>query len=138
MKKTLLFLLLVLSFTCLLGQEKGEQSETISPPPDSVVQLQLEAYNTRNIDAFVATFSEDIEIYNSKGKLTMKGHKQLRDGYESFFKNTPNLYCLIENRIVINNKVIDKEKVTAGERIIHAVAVYEVVDGKIKKVSFID
>lgn len=138
MKKALFLSILGLSFICLSGQEKENNLETVVLSAESVVDKQLKAYNARNIGAFVATYSEDIEVYNSKGKLTMKGYQQLREGYESFFKNTPNLHCLIENRITINNKVIDKEKVTAGERIIHAVAVYEVVDGKIKKVTFID
>ena len=85
------------------------QIDTSAETPETIVNLQLEAYNSRDIDKFIATYSEDIEIYDAAGKLTMKGHKQLREGYEGFFKNTPNLHCHIENRIVINNKVIDKE-----------------------------
>jgi len=108
------------------------------PSPEAVVERQLVAYNARDIDAFIAAYSQDIEVYNSRGELTMKGHAGLRAGYENFFKETPNLHYLIENRIVINNKVIDKEKVTAGERIIHAVAVYDVTGDKITRVRFID
>ena len=67
----------------------------------------------------------------------MKGHDALRKGYADFFKNTPNLHCNIENRITINNKVIDKENVTAGERTFDAVAIYEVSEGKIIKVMFV-
>jgi hypothetical protein len=110
----------------------------VSESPEAIVQRQVNAYNARNIDQFISTYSEDIEIYDAKGKLLMKGHKQMRDGYEGFFKNATNLYCQIENRIVINNKVIDKEKVRAGKDTIHAVAVYEVDGGKIKKVIFLD
>ena len=135
MKKTILLSILCLSFLNFWGQKPAE---TEVESPEIIVQLQLDAYNARNIDEFVATYSEDIEIYNSKGELTMKGHEQLREVYERFFNNTPNLHCLIEKRIVINNKVIDKEKVTAGNKIIHAVALYEVADNKIKKVTFID
>jgi hypothetical protein len=107
-------------------------------PPEALVQRQVNAYNARNIDQFIATYSQDIEIYDAKGKLLMKGHKHMREEYEGFFKNTENLYCQIENRIVINNKVIDKEKVRAGKETIHAVAIYEVEGGKIKKVIFLD
>jgi imidazolonepropionase-like amidohydrolase len=106
--------------------------------PEVIVQRQLNAYNARNIDGFIATYSPDIEIYDAKGKLLMKGHKHMREEYEGFFKNTENLYCQIENRIVINNKIIDKEKVRAGKNTIHAVAIYEVEAGKIKKVTFLD
>jgi hypothetical protein len=134
MKRTLLFLSLILPLPGLCAQEKDK----CVPSPEAVVERQLAAYNARDIDAFIATYSQDIEIYNSQGILTMQGHAGLRAGYENFFKKTPDLHCLIENRIVINNKVIDKEKVTAGERIIHAVAVYDVTGDKITRVRFID
>ena len=114
------------------------QVEVSTETPETIVNKQLEAYNSRDIDQFIATYSENTEIYDATGKLTMKGHEQLRKGYEGFFKNTPNLHCHIENRIVINNKVIDKERVTANERIIEAVAIYEVTDGKIVKVTFVN
>ena len=34
-----------------------------SQTPDQVVQQQLEAYNARNIDAFMAVFHPDIELW---------------------------------------------------------------------------
>ncbi len=108
----------------------------IKESPEEIVQRQVNAYNARNLDAFIATYSDDIEIY-SGGKLTLKGKEQMREQY-NFLNDVLNLYCQIENRIVINNKVIDKEKVRFGERTIQGVAVYEVEDGKIMKVTFID
>ena len=113
------------------------QTQIDAETPVAVVNRQLDAYNSRNINLFVATYSEDIEIYKN-GELVMKGHKQLRERYDVLFKNTPNLHCRIENRILINNKVIDKENVTANDRIIEAVAIYEVTDGKIRKVTFVE
>lgn len=143
MKKIALIVMLCLSFASLSGHEKAGDIQTgaaamLQESPEAVVQRQLDAYNARDIDAFVITFAEDVEVYNSRGELTMKGRQQLRNGYENMFKNTPNLHCNIEKRIVINNKVIDEERVIAGDRRIHAVAIYEVVDGKIRKVNFVD
>ena len=135
MKQKLTSLLLLL---CVVAATAQTQQDSNKETAEDVVNRQLDAYNARDIDKFVATYSEDIEIYNSKGALTMKGHKQLRERYATLFKNTPNLHCIIENRIKINNKVIDKEKVTANDRILEAVVIYEVVDGKIKKVTFVD
>jgi hypothetical protein len=68
--------------------------------------------------------------------LIGKGMESIKS-YETFFTNTPNLYCEIEKRIVIGNKVIDHEKVRAGNKTFSAVAVYEVKNGKIIKVTFI-
>ena len=132
-KLTLLFILLI---ALIVSAQAQTNSDTKTA--EDIVNVQLEAYNARDIDIFVATYSEDIEIFNSKGVMTMKGHKQLRDRYDTLFKNTPNLHCRIVNRIKINNKIIDNENVTMNDRVVEAVAIYEVVDGKIKKVTFVD
>jgi hypothetical protein len=120
-----------------------KDGEMISPEgiiqesPEAIVQRQLNAYNGRNLDLFLASYSPDVEIYE-KGKLTMKGQERMRAEYEPLFKDATNLYCHIDQRIVIKNKVIDKETVRAGERTLHAVAIYEVENGKIKKVTFLE
>ena len=131
-----LFFFLVMITISVQAQKKDKdtlQAETV----ENIVNIQLDAYNARDIDKFVETYSEDIEIYNLNGEMMMKGHAQLRERYDALFKNTPNLNCRIENRIIINNKVIDKENVIMNERIVEAVAIYEVVEGKIKKVTFV-
>ena len=133
---TTAFLLLICIFAASAQTQPQENNN--SETAEDVVNRQLDAYNARDIDKFVATYSEDIEIYNSKGEMTMKGHEQLRKRYDTMFKNTPNLHCRIVNRIKINNKVIDNENVNMNERVVEAVAIYEVVDGKIKKVTFVD
>jgi len=137
-RTTLLLFLLVSVLSTQAQTNDSRVDAPLAETAEDVVNRQLDAYNSRDIDLFVATYSEDIEIYNWKGEMTMKGHDQLREGYESFFANTPNLHCRIVNRILINNKVIDKENVTANDRIIKAVAIYEVTDGKISKVTFVN
>lgn len=104
--------------------------------PEAVVQRQLNAYNARNLQAFMATYSNDIELYNYPNQLIGKGMEAIKN-YEGFFSRTPNLYCEIQKRIVIGNKVIDHERVRAGNNTLNAVAVYEVKNGKIIKVTFI-
>jgi hypothetical protein len=56
--------------------------------------------------------------------------------YEDFFKTTPDLNCELKSRVVLGNKVIDEEQVTANGRIFNTVAIYEVVNGFITKVTF--
>ena len=137
MKLKITLLLLFFVGITAFAQAQTVSNMDITETAEAVVNRQLDAYNARDIDRFVATYSEDIEIYK-KGVLIMKGHQQLRESYDPFFKTTPNLYCRIENRILINNKVIDKENVTANERRLEAVAIYEVSEGKIQKVTFVD
>ena len=104
--------------------------------PEAIVQRQLNAYNARNYKAFIGTYSDDVELYNYPNQLIGKGIDGLKR-YESFFANTPNLYCEIKKRIILGNKVIDHENVRAGNNTINAVAVYEIKNGKIVKVTFI-
>ena len=133
----LFFLVVTVSAQAQVNNIESKTDTLKVETPEAVVNLQLEAYNSRDIDKFVATYSDSIEIYK-KGVIIIKGHKQLRETYSKLFDNTPNLYCRIENRILINNKVIDKENVIANERTLKAVAIYEVMDGKIQKVTFVE
>jgi len=104
--------------------------------PDAIVQQQLEAYNYQDIDMFLETYSDDVKLYNFPNQLISEGKDQMRKTYSKLFDDTPDLYAEIENRTVIGNKVIDKEKVTVNGNTIYAVAIYEVEDGLIKKVTF--
>jgi hypothetical protein len=101
------------------------------------VQAQLEAYNARDIDKFLEPYAEDVQVYDYPDKLRYVGKEIMRRNYDSFFRSTPDLHCELKNRIIIRDKVIDEESVTANGRIFHAVAVYEIKDGKISKVMFV-
>ncbi|MEZ4808909.1 MAG: nuclear transport factor 2 family protein [Allomuricauda sp.] len=106
--------------------------------PKVIVQRQLEAYNARDIDAFMDTYAENIKLYNYPNELFQDSKEKMRARYTSQFENTPDLHCEIKNRIVIGNKVIDEEYVRMNGVYSSAVAIYEVENGKIVKVTFID
>jgi len=104
---------------------------------EKIVQEQLEAYNNRDIDAFADTYADDVELYQFPKTFQSKGKPKLVQQYGAFFENTPDLHCEIKNRIVIGNKVIDEELVTINGEIFKAIAIYEVENGQIAKVTFI-
>ncbi|MEC7771259.1 MAG: nuclear transport factor 2 family protein [Bacteroidota bacterium] len=104
---------------------------------ESIVQEQLDAYNQRDIEAFANTYAQDVELYQFPYKLNIKGNSKLKEQYAVFFENTPDLHCEIKNRIVLGNKVIDEESVTINGAIYRAVAIYEVENGEIEKVTFL-
>jgi hypothetical protein len=105
--------------------------------PAHVVQRQLEAYNARDVEAFAATYTDDITIYRPPASQpAITGKAQLRDVYRQRFAS-PNLHAEILSRIVMGNKVIDHERVVGiREQPLEAVAVYEVVGGLITAVWF--
>jgi imidazolonepropionase-like amidohydrolase len=110
----------------------------IRESPEMVVQRQLNAYNARNLEAFLSTYTEDVELYSFPNTLMTKGKDAMRKQYGSMFQNTSLLHCKIEERIVIGNKVIDHENVRLDkERKMKAVAIYEVENGLIRKVTFL-
>ncbi|MEM6515804.1 MAG: nuclear transport factor 2 family protein [Bacteroidota bacterium] len=118
----------------IVGQYIADYDPTT---PDDIVQQQLEAYNYQDIDMFLETYTDDIKLYNYPNELFAEGKEQLREIYSKLFEKTPDLYAELENRTIIGNKVIDKEKVLMNGKTIFAVAIYEVENGLIKKVTFL-
>jgi hypothetical protein len=105
--------------------------------PEALVQRQLNAYNAHNIDAFLETYADDVELINFPGKPRSAGKQSMRTRYGTSFKSTPDLYCEIVSRTVLGNKIIDHERVRANNKAFDAVAIYEVENGLIKRVTFI-
>ena len=112
-------------------------NEILPDTPEDLAQRQLNAYNLRNIDAFLEPYADDIEVYSYPDLLQFKGKETMRAGYSKMFENTPNLHCELVDRIVQSNIVIDKERVLFGDKIIEAVAIYHIENNKIKKVYFV-
>ena len=106
--------------------------------PEIIVQKQLEAYNNRDIDGFLATYSKQAKIYRYSGELQSDGSDAMRSDYVDFFNSSPDLHCEIVNRIVIGNKVIDEESITANGKTFKGVAIYEVENNEIVKVTFVN
>ncbi|WP_428743421.1 nuclear transport factor 2 family protein [Tenacibaculum sp.] len=108
--------------------------------PEKIVQKQLDAYNNRSLSEFLKCYANDIQIYNFKEELPyIKGLESLAKVYEKVFNDSPDLCATIANRIVYNNKVIDKEQVTGrnGVDFIEVVVIYEIVNNLISEVHFI-
>lgn len=107
--------------------------------PEEVVQAQVEAYNRRDLEAFVALYSPDTVIYNlPDNTIILEGHDALRERYTQRFLN-PDLHADIVNRMVLKNRVIDHEHVRGIEsnQIVQAIAIYEIEDELIQRVWFI-
>jgi hypothetical protein len=107
--------------------------------PEAVVQRQVEAYNARDIDAFLLTYADDAELFELPDKLLARGAAELRERYTKRFADE-RLHAEIVNRIVVANTVIDHERVhltlPEGPGTLEAAAIYEVRDGKITRVWF--
>jgi hypothetical protein len=108
--------------------------------PDQLAQLQLDAYNARDIERFVSYFAPGVEIFDQPtGERTLHGREAMRERYSGFFATNIALHCALLNRITEGNFAIDHEHVTglADGREMHAVAIYETNGEHIVKVWFI-
>ncbi len=105
--------------------------------PVAVVQLQLEAYNARDLERFAATYSDDVTVFRMPSTHpAVAGKEELRATYRQRFAS-PALHAEILSRIVLGNKVIDHERVTGiRETPLEALAIYEVAEGLIRTVWF--
>ncbi len=108
--------------------------------PENIVQKQLDAYNNRDIEAFVAMHAPDAELFAfSEKKPFVKGREHIRATYSEIFESSPNLHSKLLHRIALGNKVIDHEEITGrkGVDVLEFIAIYEVDETTITKAHFI-
>lgn len=107
--------------------------------PAQLAQQQLNAYNCGDVEAFLAPYSEEVELFNFPEEAIGKGKEGMRASYGRMFRNAPDLHCELVQRDVLGNTVIDHERITGlpGLKPFEAVAIYKVEDGKIAKVYFL-
>lgn len=110
----------------------------------ALIDKQLEAYNNRDINAFAATYHDDVEIYHFSNGLQYRGKSELITRYGDKFASLVFLKATSLKRIVQGNYLVDHELAESStigghkiERSIKVIAAYEVEDGLIKRVSFL-
>lgn len=105
----------------------------------NIVQKQLEAYNSRDLETFLSFFSDSSEGYIFPDILVGKGKEEQRIEFTKLFANAPNLHAEIKERICFGDYVIDHEVVTGmpGGKTVEAVEIYKVEENLITKVWFI-
>lgn len=113
--------------------------DSIPLSPVEIVQKQLEAYNAKDLEVFLSLYSDNVKGYNFPDKEIFSGKNAMRAGYEALFKDNPDLQCIVLQRTVMNDVVIDHEKVTglSNANDINTIAIFKIENGKINKIYFI-
>lgn len=116
----------------------GGRPTPSSGSPEAIVQAQLDAYNRRDLEGFLAFYSDDAVLKNHPDQVTQVGKEQMRARYTQRFAN-PAVHAQVLQRMVLGRFVVDEERIVAppSKDVIEAVAIYEVRDGKIVSVSFL-
>ena len=107
--------------------------------PEDIVQVQLNAYNGRDIEAFLSAYTDSVEVFLFPDTFRYKGKDEMIKVYTEFFNKAPGLHCKLLSRMTNGKYVIDRELITGvpGRENINAVAIYETAGGLIKKVWFL-
>ena len=103
--------------------------------PLELVEHQLAAYNARDLEAFLAVFSDDIEVTRLPGTVpAISGKAAFGKFYAENRFSLPALHAEIVGRLVMGNKIVDHERITGiGPEPMEIIVVYAVEDGLIRR-----
>ena len=108
----------------------------LSHDPEAVVQRQLDAFNARDIDALLAVYAEDAQMFEHPSKLLASRSAAFRERFLARFQE-PDLHASLLSRTVMGNIVVDHEEVARtfpeGPGKIRLLMIYEVQNGRIAK-----
>lgn len=80
--------------------------------PEAVVQRQLEAYNARDLERFLAEYSPDVRVFRPPAvEPAIVGREALAAFYATERFSHAGLHAKLLNRMVLGNKVIDHERI---------------------------
>lgn len=107
--------------------------------PEPFAQRQLEAYNARDLDRFVAEYTDDVVAYRLPGgDAVLSGKAAFAEHYRRHRFALPGLRAEVVKRMVFGNKVIDQERVFGVEpEPMEVAAIYEVTPAGISRVWFL-
>ena len=127
------------SFGKLPALMKTPKPSPVSMVSEGVVQAQLDAYNLRDLDAWLNTYSENAEQFLLHAGELAKGREAIRRRMEGQFQDTT-LHAQLIHRIVMENIVVDHQLITRtfpdGLGTVEMICVYEVNARKITKATF--
>ena len=111
-------------------------STEITLSPLAIVNLRMQAYNSHNLEAFLNTYSEEIEIFTYPDKSLGKGKNHIRRLFEPMFEEG-SISVEIHHQIAKDGYVINHETVMNENKKTEYVSIYEVRDGLITSVRFV-
>ncbi|GBF92024.1 hypothetical protein Rsub_04748 [Raphidocelis subcapitata] len=103
-----------------------------------VVQRQLEAYNARDLEAFLAVFDDDVQAVDAEtGAQIATSAAELRPRYERRFQTA--VHCELLGRLACGDTVVDRERISGlpGGEWADCMAVYTVKGGKIVRMQLL-
>jgi hypothetical protein len=105
--------------------------------PLEVVNARMSAHNEHNLEKFMATYSETIQIYDFPDiPLGSRGKDHIRNIFAPLFKNQ-SVKTTIKSQMVNGKYVVNRESVVREGKITEYISIYEVENELIQSVRFI-
>ncbi len=139
---TFLAIAMLFSTSAFAADAASEKANNII----KIIDTQIKAYNSRDIKAFLATYHNDVEIHYFPTGLKYKGIDKLKEEYGPMFDSLTYLNAKVTHRETQGRFAVYTENVTVRymyegkeiENTFQAIATYEVEDGLIKRVLFLE
>ncbi|HEU4884030.1 MAG TPA: nuclear transport factor 2 family protein [Longimicrobium sp.] len=128
---------------CTVKVERGP-SASAGPPSEAerIVQAQVDAFNRRDVDAFMATYAADAIHWAYPSDTTFNGAARIRAHYTELFSDpdASRLHATVRKRMVQGPYVIDEEYIVGlpADDPHVSVIIYEVRGGLIRNVWFVE
>ncbi len=136
-------ILLLLLTACGPGGARTEPAagaaEGLPSAAERAVQRQYEAYNRRDLEAFVAAHAPNVRFYLYPDSLALEGRDAIRERFGKMFTSSPQLHATVEARMTQGDIVVWKETATGlpGGGSNTAIFVWEVKNDLITKVMVV-
>jgi hypothetical protein len=79
-------------------------------PIERLADAQLRAYNRQDVEAFCGCFSDDVEVLDEHGNVTLRGMTQFRARYaELFTRWLGRMSATIHQRMVLGRHLVERE-----------------------------
>lgn len=96
----------------------------------------MSAYNEHDLDAFMATYADGVEVFTYPDKSLGKGKDHLRSIFAPMLAEG-SVQVEIHHQIAKDGYVVNHETVTSSGKPTEYVSIYEVRDGLIQSVRFV-
>lgn len=127
---------IILSTWFLVGFVSLSAASEVSVSPLSIVDKRMASYNSHDLEAFLSTYSEDVEIYTYPDTQLAKGKKHLKSIFEPLFKEGA-AKVIIHHQFAKDSYVINHETVEYLGKETKYISIYRVEDGLISEVRFV-
>ena len=139
MKTFLVLIVLLTGYPLATAAQEASGNKVLTAAGGDMIANSVKAYNEKDIEAYLACFSPDVEVYNAAGVLMCQGKDKLRESFDALFRNQPNTRRKILERISSGNRIVERELVAGikGTPEASVTSVYELENGLIRTFYFV-